>query len=93
MLAKKPRGHISMDVPFFESVLHAKICAKFRCGHLTFKVLVLGCCALDFTHANAFQSVLHADAKTWADAGPLKGKYLVNAVNFIHKLQGNSLIF
>ena len=58
MLAKKPRGHISMDVPYFESVLHAKICAKS--GHLTFKVLVLGCCALDFTHANAFQSVLHA---------------------------------
>jgi len=24
-----------------------------------------------------FQSVLHADAKTWADAGPLKIKYLV----------------
>jgi len=40
MLAKKPRGHISMDVPYFESVLHAKICGKFRCGHLTFKVLV-----------------------------------------------------
>ena len=93
MLAKKPRGHISMDVPYFESVLHAKICAKFRCGHLTFKVLILGCCALDFTHANAFQSVLHADAKTWADAGPLKVKYLVNAVNFIRKLRGNGLIF
>jgi len=36
---------------------------------LLFKVFVLGCCALDFTHANAFKSVLHADAKTWADAG------------------------
>ena len=82
-----------MDVPYFESVLHGKICARFRCGHLTFKVLVLGCCALDFTHANAFQSILHADAKTWADAGPLKVKYLVNAVNVIRKLQGNGLIF
>ncbi len=30
-----------------------------------------------------FQSVLHADANTWADAGPLKAKYpVVNAVNF-----------
>jgi len=29
-----------------------------------------------------FQSVLHADANTWADAGPLKAKYPVNAVNF-----------
>ena len=44
-------------------------------------------------HANAFQSVLHADAKTWADAGPLKVKYLVNAVHFIRKLRGNGLIF
>ena len=40
-----------------------------------------------------FQSILHADAKTWADAGPLKVKYLVNAVNFIRQLQGNGLIF
>ena len=30
-----------------------------------------------------FQSVLHDDAKTWADAGTLKVKYLVNAVNFM----------
>ena len=29
-----------------------------------------------------FQSVLHADANTWADAGPLKAKYLVKAENF-----------
>ena len=31
-----------------------------------------------------FQSVLHDDAKTWADAGTgtLKVKYPVNAVNF-----------
>ena len=33
-----------------------------------------------------FQSVLHDDAKTWADAGTLKVKYLVNAVNFTHIL-------
>ena len=82
MLAKKPRGHILMDVPYFESVLHGEICARFRCGHLTLKVLVLGCCALDIMHANAFQSVLHADDNTWADAGTLKVKYLVNAENF-----------
>jgi len=84
-----------MDVPYFESVLHAKICAKFRCGHLTLKVLVLGWCALDFRHANVFHSkcFAHTHAKTWADAGPLKVKYLVNAVNFIRKLQGNGLIF
>jgi len=55
MLAKKPPGHISMNVPYFESVLHVKICSKFRGGHLTIKVLVLGCCALDFMHANLFQ--------------------------------------
>ena len=47
------------------SVLHGEICTKFRCGHLTFKVLVLWCCALDFPCANAFQSVLNDDAKTW----------------------------
>ena len=29
-----------------------------------------------------FQSELHDDAKTWADAGALKVKYLVNADNF-----------
>jgi len=40
-----------------------------------------------------FQSVLHADAQTWADTGSLKVKYLVNAVIFIHKLLSNSLIF
>ena len=33
-----------------------------------------------------FQSVLHDDAKTWADAGPLKVKYPVNAENFIRIL-------
>jgi hypothetical protein len=33
-----------------------------------------------------FPSDLHADAKTWADAGPLKVKYLVNAGNFKHNL-------
>jgi len=27
-------------------------------------------------------NVLHDDAKTWADAGSLKVKYLVNAGNF-----------
>jgi len=29
---------------------------------------------------------LHDDANTWADAGPLKVKYLVNAENFKHNL-------
>ena len=29
-----------------------------------------------------FQSNLHDDAKTWADAGTLKVKYPVNAENF-----------
>ena len=29
-----------------------------------------------------FQSVLHDDAKTWADAGTLKVKYPVNAENY-----------
>ena len=33
-----------------------------------------------------FQRVLLADANTWADAGPLKAKYLVNAENFKHEL-------
>jgi hypothetical protein len=30
MLAKKARSHISMDVLYFQSVLHAKICAKYQ---------------------------------------------------------------
>ena len=34
-------------------------------------------------------SVLHDDAKTWADAGPLKIKYLVNAVNLRRNLRRN----
>jgi len=46
MLAKKPRGHILVDVPCFESVLHGEICARFRSGHKTFQVLVQGCSAL-----------------------------------------------
>jgi len=29
-----------------------------------------------------FQSILHADANTWADVGTLKVKYPVNAENF-----------
>jgi hypothetical protein len=41
---------------------------------------------LNFIHANSqgahFQSVLHADAKPWADADLLKAKYPVNAENF-----------
>jgi len=77
-----------------KGVLQAKICAKFRCGHFTLKVLVLGCRALDFTHANGFQVFCtHGMPKTWADAGPLNVKYLVNAVYFIRKLRGNGLIF
>ncbi len=60
----------------------------------TLKVLVLGCRALDFTHANGFQVFCtHGMPKTWADAGPLNVKYLVNAVYFIRKLRGNGLIF
>jgi hypothetical protein len=45
MLAKKARSHISMDVPYFQSVLHAKICAKYQMWAF---FLVLGGCALDF---------------------------------------------
>jgi hypothetical protein len=33
-----------------------------------------------------FQTVLHDDAKTWADANSLKGKTLVNAVKFKRNL-------
>jgi len=36
---------------------------------------------------------LHGDANTWADAGPLKVKYPVNAENFKHNLLRNGLIF
>jgi hypothetical protein len=37
-------------------------------------------------YAYTFQSILHDDAKTWADAGTLKVKYLVSAENFKHIL-------
>ena len=37
---------------------------------------------LEITHLIAFQSALHNNSNTWADAGPLKVKYLVNAGNF-----------
>ena len=40
-----------------------------------------------------FQSALHDNSKTWADAGPLKVKYLENVVNFKGILQSNPLIF
>ena len=40
-----------------------------------------------------FQSVLHADANTWADEGTLKMKYPVNAENFKRILQHDGLIF
>ena len=33
-----------------------------------------------------FQSVLHTDANTWADAGTLKVKYSVNAVNVVYEV-------
>ena len=33
-----------------------------------------------------FHSILHDDAKNWADAGTLKVKYPVNAENFKHIL-------
>ena len=39
-----------------------------------------------------FKSILHDDAKTWANAGTLKVKYLVNAVNFICILLSDPLI-
>jgi len=41
----------------------------------------------NFTHANALQSALHE--KTWADAGPFKVKYLVNAEKFILNFQSD----
>ena len=81
---KKARGHISMDVPYFQSVLHAKICAKYQMWAF------FGSGRL----RTWFQSVFaRTHGKIWADAGPLKVKYLVNAVNFIRKLRGNGLIF
>jgi len=58
-----PRGHILCHAPCFQSVLHGDICAIFIFEHLTFKVLVLRCCTLDFIHANGFQSILHDDTK------------------------------
>ena len=81
---KKARGHISMDVPYFQSVLHAKICAKYQMWAF------FGSGRL----RTWFQSVFaRTHGKIWADAGPLKVKYLVNAVYFIRKLRGNGLIF
>ena len=79
MLAKKPRGHISMDVPYFESVLLAKICAKFRCEHLLLK-----CWFWDAAHLISGMQMRFKVFCThaWPDAGPLKAKYPVNAVNF-----------
>jgi len=35
-----------MWAPVFERFLHVKICAKFRCEHCSFKVLVHWCCVL-----------------------------------------------
>ena len=75
---KKRRGHILMYVPCFESVLHGEICGTFTWVQ-SFKC--------------NFQSALHDNSNTWADAGLLKVKYLVNAGNFKHNLQSAPLIF
>ena len=37
-------------------------------------------------HVGDFLSALHDNFHTWADAGPLKVKYLVNAVKYKHNL-------
>jgi len=58
-------------VPCFESVLHGESFCNLTWVK-NFK----------FTHTNAFESALHENSNTWADAGPLKVKYLVNAGNF-----------
>ena len=50
--------------------------------HSTWKVLSMEK-SMHRTQTYNFQSILHGDAKTWADAGSLKVKYLVNAENFI----------
>ena len=61
-----------------------KSAQNIRCGHF----LVLGGCALDF------KVFLHVRmAKFGQMQALLKVKYLVNAVYFIRKLQGNGLIF
>ena len=60
-----------MHVLCFESVLHGEIRGNFTWVQ-NFK----------FAHTIAFQSALHDNSNTRADAGPLKVKYLVNAVNF-----------
>ena len=39
-------GRIWTCAQVFERFLHAKICAKFRCEHCSFKVLVHWCCVL-----------------------------------------------
>ena len=81
-----PPGHIFGHVPCFESVLHEDICARFVCEHLTFKVLVLRCWH-KFSHMQMGLKVFcMMMPNTWADAGPLEGKYLVSTVNFQHIL-------
>ena len=45
-----------------------------------------------FTHTIAFQSVLHDNSKTWADAGPLKVKYLVSTGKFKCNLKSDPLL-
>ena len=63
---KNPRNHVLVHALCFESVLHGEICARFS----TQPCLIWN-----------FQSEMHDDAKTWADAGTLKVKYPVNADN------------
>ena len=54
--------------------------------HSTLKVFCMENLRKVYMRTYNFQSVLHADAKTWAYAGTLKVKYLVNAGNFKRKL-------
>jgi len=65
---KNPRIHVLVHVPCFQSVLRGEICKNFTWMK-----------NMQFTHPIAFQSSLHDNSTTWADAGPLKVKYLVNA--------------
>ena len=47
----------------------------------------------NFTWEQNFKSALHDNANTWADADPLKVKYLVNAGKFKPNLKSDPLIF
>jgi len=75
---QNPRSHVLVHFSCFESDLHEEICCNFTWVQ-NFK----------FTH---FQNALHDNSNTWADAGPLKVKYLVNARNFKHILKRHPII-